>query len=183
MGGKFVRYISPTERTSGRPPQWGYVCLSLCRAPTWIHPSNDLSSTSSIHFSFKVRECSDYKDEYKNCKSFKDRFQQYFVDGEFLDCNQWNQDYKSCCRLEEKDDWQAGVDLIVSEKRRRDARFGAHFANKVWTKRDAPPPDWNKPLPEWMQERYEHSYLTSKSKEMRGEAVAVEGKSSFCAIM
>jgi len=136
-------------------------------------------------FRWAVRDCVDYKDEYKNCTSFKDRFQQYFVFGEFLDCDQWHSDYKSCCKLEEKDDWQAGVDLIVSEKQRRDQRFGAHFANKVWTKRDAPPANWNAPLPDWMAQRYKNSYLELKSRELRGETGTKpnEEKSSLCTIM
>lgn len=43
--------------------------------------------------------------------------------------------------------------------------------NDVWTKRDGPPKDWNKPLPEEIQKQYETSYLALKAKEMRGEKV------------
>lgn len=135
--------------------------------------------------SFQIRECDEYKDEYKNCTSYKDRFQQYFVFGEYLDCEQWNKDYKNCCKLEEKDDWQAGVDLIVSEKKRRDARFKNHYANNIWTKRSEPPANWAAPLPEWMQERDAASYLAVKNAELKGEAPIklFKKENSLCVIM
>lgn len=49
--------------------------------------------------------------------------------------------------------------------KRRDERMQAHFDNTTWTKRDKPPEDWNKPLPEWMVKRDEHSYLALKRQE------------------
>ena len=34
-----------------------------------------------------------------------------------------------------------------------------HVNNTVWEKRDSPPPDWDKPLPEYLLERQNNSYL------------------------
>lgn len=61
-------------------------------------------------------------------------------------------------------------------------RLRAHYRNDVWKKRDGPPPDWDKPLPEWMQKRDENTYLAIKAKEMREGKVEDEKKSS-CSIM
>lgn len=132
-----------------------------------------------------MRTCAEYKDEYKECTSIRDRFHQYFIFGELRDCRQWKVDYDDCRRFEEKEDWQAALNIIRSEKRRRDERFKAHYANTVWTKRSEPPAEWAKPLPEWIQKRDEHSYLAIKSKELKGE---VDGDSdaktkSLCVIM
>ncbi|KAJ8725822.1 hypothetical protein PYW08_004005 [Mythimna loreyi] len=129
-----------------------------------------------------IRECELYKDEYKDCTSFRGRFQQYFVYGETLDCNQWKKDYDNCCKWENKGDIKAAEALIASEKARRMERLRAHYRNDIWKKRDSPPADWDKPLPEWMQKRDENSYLAIKAKEMREGKVEDEKKSS-CSIM
>lgn len=44
-----------------------------------------------------------------------------------------------------------------------------HNDNDVWKKRKHPPEDFNKPLPEYINKRYENSYLDIKNKEMKGE--------------
>lgn len=60
-------------------------------------------------------------------------------------------------------------------------RFRAHYRNDIWKKRDSPPTDWDKPLPDWMQKRNENSFLAQKAKELK------EGKqeepSKSCSIM
>lgn len=61
-------------------------------------------------------------------------------------------------------------------------RLRAHYRNDVWEKRDNPPDDWNKPLPEHMQKEYETTYLYAKSKEGNGELGPTD-MSSFCSIM
>lgn len=61
-------------------------------------------------------------------------------------------------------------------------RFHGHYANNVWEKRKAPPEDWAKPLPEWMEKKNENSYLQLKQMEMEGK-VPVEIEKSYCAIM
>ena len=42
---------------------------------------------------------------------------------------------------------------------RLEERLKPHINNPVWEKRESPPPDWNKPLPEYLLERQENSYL------------------------
>lgn len=37
-----------------------------------------------------------YKAEYDDCASIRARFNQYFIFGEMLDCNQWKTDYANC---------------------------------------------------------------------------------------
>ncbi|CAB3255288.1 unnamed protein product [Arctia plantaginis] len=128
-----------------------------------------------------IRECDLYYDEYKECTSLKGRFQQYFIYGETLDCNQWKKDYDNCCKWESSKDLKAADALITSERNRRMERFRAHYRNDIWKKRDSPPTDWDKPLPDWMQKRNENSFLAQKAKEIK------EGKqeeaSKSCSIM
>lgn len=50
--------------------------------------------------------------------------------------------------------------------KRADERMQAHNDNTVWTKRDKPPEDWNKPLPDFMVKRNEYSYLPLKVQEL-----------------
>ena len=125
-----------------------------------------------------------YKDEYDDCTSFKARFHQYFINGESTDCTQWETDYKNCVRYRDSNgnDVNAGVAVIKSEEDRRLKRFRGHYANTVWKKRTAPPEDWSKPLPEWMEKRNENSYLQLKQLEMEGK-VPVQDEKSYCSIM
>lgn len=51
--------------------------------------------------------------------------------------------------------------VIESEKNRRNDRLRGHYSNTVWEKRDSPPEDWNKELPEWFE----------KEREVRGFAI------------
>lgn len=63
-------------------------------------------------------------------------------------------------------------------------RLRAHYSNKVWEKRDAPPEDWNKKLPDYLLKEYEYTYLNIKSREMKGDPIpGVISVSSFCIIM
>lgn len=125
-----------------------------------------------------------YKDEYDDCTSFKARFHQYFINGENTDCTQWQTDYKNCLRYRDSNnnDVEAGAAVIKSEEERRLKRFKGHFANNVWEKRSEPPPDWTKPLPEWMEKKNENSYLQLKQMEMEGKVPAQDEK-SYCLIM
>ncbi|KPI91664.1 PREDICTED: UPF0545 protein C22orf39 homolog [Papilio xuthus] len=129
-----------------------------------------------------IRDCEVYKDEYKECTSFRGRFHQYFIFGELLDCKQWKRDYDNCCKWENSKDVKAAVAVIESEKQRRLERLRAHYRNDTWKKRDAPPADWDKPLPEWMAKRDENTYLALKAKEMR-EGKTEETSDSLCTIM
>lgn len=50
-----------------------------------------------------------YEDEFGDCTSIRGRFQQYFVFGEFEDCNPWKHDYTSCVRWKHDRDKEAVV--------------------------------------------------------------------------
>ncbi|XP_045445898.1 UPF0545 protein C22orf39 homolog [Melitaea cinxia] len=128
-----------------------------------------------------IRDCDIYEDEYDECTSFRARFHQYFIYGKTLDCNQWKKDYTNCCKWVNDKDVKAAEALINSEKERRMARLRAHYQNDIWKKRESPPDDWAKPLPEWMIKRDENTYLAQKAREIR-EGKDVEAK-SFCVIM
>lgn len=67
---------------------------------------------------FQIRDCETYKEEYDECTSFRGRFQQYFIYGESIDCNQWKKDYNNCCKWTDDKDYKAGVsfyDLLFYE--------------------------------------------------------------------
>lgn len=134
--------------------------------------------------SWKIRPCHIYKDEYKECRSIKGRFQQYFVYGEILDCSSYAADVNDCINFEDKGDYHSAKRIINNEDRRRKDRMQGHLDNDVWNKRSKPPDDFNKPLPEFITKRYENSYLEMKNKEMKGEAPPDQIKEpSYCVLM
>ncbi|XP_063700862.1 synaptic plasticity regulator PANTS [Culicoides brevitarsis] len=124
---------------------------------------------SELPETWQIRPCDVYYEEYKDCKSIKARFQQYFVHGEPTDCMPWRRDYDNCTKFLKSKDLKAARALIESEKERRRERFKGHYANDVWTRRDKPPENWSAPLPEAISKDYEKSYLYMKSREMKGE--------------
>ncbi|KAL7041937.1 hypothetical protein ACKWTF_000964 [Chironomus riparius] len=135
--------------------------------------------------SWKIRPCHIYKEEYKDCKSIKARFQQYFVTGDILDCSSWAHDLNDCINFEDKGDYSAGKRVIDNEDDRRSDRMKGHTDNDVWRKRKQPPEDWNKPLPEYISKRYENSYLELKNREMKGESAPETSirEPVYCTIM
>lgn len=70
--------------------------------------------------------------------------------------------------------------LIASEKQRRLQRLRPHFTNDVWTRRDKPPDNWASPLPKWMQDEHEKSFLHNRLLMDKNKK---EGKASSCSIM
>lgn len=64
-----------------------------------------------------------YKEEYKDCKSIRARFHQYFIFGNETDCTQWERDYKNCIKYTENNDRKAGEELMESEQSRREERL------------------------------------------------------------
>ncbi|XP_012235750.1 synaptic plasticity regulator PANTS [Linepithema humile] len=129
-----------------------------------------------------VRPCVVYKDEYDDCTSIRARFNQYFIFGQMLDCNQWNTDYRNCYQWRKYNSDEAYNELIKSEKQRRLKRLRAHYANDVWEKREKPPENWNAPLPEWMQKDFQNSYLHIRNEEMK-EGKEVSALDSRCTIL
>uniref|UniRef100_A0A1A9VX74 Synaptic plasticity regulator PANTS n=1 Tax=Glossina austeni TaxID=7395 RepID=A0A1A9VX74_GLOAU len=134
--------------------------------------------------SWSIRPCSVYKDEYDDCTSIKARFHQYFIHGESVDCTQWHNDFRNCVRYEESNgnDLAAGQAVIDSEEERRLKRFKGHYGNTVWKKRKNPPEDWSKPLPDWLEKRYENSYLSLKM-ETESKMPKLDDEKQYCLIM
>jgi hypothetical protein len=72
---------------------------------------------------------------------------------------------------------------VESERARRLKRLQGHFKNTVWTKRNEPPSDWNKPLPERLVKEYENTYLFHRAKEMADNADGkVHNNRTLCVI-
>lgn len=122
-----------------------------------------------VLFLAQIRDCSVYNEEYKECKSLKSRFNQYFIYGHYLSCDQWRLDYNNCQRYAWREDKEAARELITSELNRRTKRLTAHYDNDVWKKREHPPDDWEKPLPDFMEERNKSSFLEIKTNELLAE--------------
>ncbi|XP_031843563.1 synaptic plasticity regulator PANTS [Nomia melanderi] len=116
-------------------------------------------------FEWMIRPCEVYKDEYVDCRSMKARFHQYFVLGKLIDCEHWISDHRDCYRWLKDDSDEALANILEHEKQRRIERLGGHYRNDVWKKRDKPPEQWNAPLPEWLQKKYQNSFLMIVSKE------------------
>ncbi|XP_006610496.1 UPF0545 protein C22orf39 homolog [Apis dorsata] len=135
-----------------------------------------------IEYSWLIKPCEIYKAEYNDCTSIRARFHQYFIFGETIDCKQWKIDYNNCDLWERKKDKKAYIELIESEKKRRFQRLQAHYSNDIWQKRDKPPENWNAPLPKWLDEKSQNSYLkivSNREKNKKSE----ENIKSFCTIM
>lgn len=122
------------------------------QSPKVEQPSNELRTNL-------IRPCEVYKDEYKECKSSKSRRQQIFVHGQIADCEQWSKDFDNCQKWTWQSNEDAAKSIIESEIQRIDERLKPHLYNKVWKKRDKPPEDWNKPLPEF-EKLTKNSYLS-----------------------
>lgn len=131
--------------------------------------------------SWMVRPCVIYQDEYSDCTSFRGRFQQYFVHGVTEDCTPWKRDYENCLRWKENKNKKAFDEVVASENIRRAARLKPHYENSVWESRSQPPPDWNAPLPDWMEERNKGSYLSLRAQEMK-EGKNPDERRSYCVI-
>ncbi|XP_071450818.1 synaptic plasticity regulator PANTS [Hetaerina americana] len=138
-------------------------------------------SSVDVPYSWLVRPCITYKEEYGDCTSIKGRFHQYFVYGSTVDCNQWGRDLDNCTRWDDSRDMKALHELIESEKKRRTERLQTYINNDVMSLREKPPEDWNKPLPEWMEKEYSSSYLALKSIEMKSKKTEEIGK--MCTIL
>lgn len=128
---------------------------------------------------WKVRPCEWYLEEYKDCRSIRARFHQYFIFGTTLSCDQWCTDYENCLKWRNKKDIDALTSVVASEEKRKRDRLDATLQNNVWELRSAPPSDWNKPLPEWMNQKLQNTYLHFKQKETL-EGASQLSKSTCC---
>ena len=95
-----------------------------------------------------IRPCEAYMDEFKECKSYKGRFQQYYIAGEYKDCSKWKEDMENCYKYRTERSLEAGIKVIKSEKERKAERLHHARNNDIWEYRTVPPEDWAKPLPE-----------------------------------
>ncbi|XP_077317775.1 synaptic plasticity regulator PANTS isoform X1 [Lithobates pipiens] len=89
------------------------------------------------------RDCDDYWDEWKYCKSLRHRFHYYYTYGGKPDCQQWKADYTACKEWERRKSQAAKEALLQSEKARQNEKQNN---NPVWTMRKRPPADWHLPL-------------------------------------
>ncbi|XP_076755126.1 synaptic plasticity regulator PANTS [Xylocopa sonorina] len=144
--------------------------------------TENVSAEEERQYEWLIRPCTFYKEEYKDCKSIRARFHQYFVFGKTIDCTQWKSDYNNCYLWNKYKDEDAYEDLVESEKQRRFKRLSGHYCNDVWQKRDKPPEDWNAPLPAWLQEKNKNSYFRCVSEQLKNEQSKPEAQKS-CTIM
>lgn len=108
-----------------------------------------------------------------------------------MDCNQWRDDYNNCQKYSWLENKEAANEVIKSELSRRAARLKTHYDNDIWTKRENPPDDWAKPLPQFMIERNKNTYLEIKNNELKEDeeklkqtnGIKEPTKSSFCTFM
>ncbi|XP_018412466.1 PREDICTED: UPF0545 protein C22orf39 homolog [Nanorana parkeri] len=89
------------------------------------------------------RDCNDYWDEWKHCKSLRHYFHYYYTHGEKPTCQQWKADYAACKEWERTNSQEAKEALLQSEKARLKEKQNR---NPVWTMRKHPPADWHLPL-------------------------------------
>ncbi|XP_076245456.1 uncharacterized protein LOC143185989, partial [Calliopsis andreniformis] len=189
--GAVTRYTTVTtvheNKTENKPPEEG----NTSEQNTTSEQTNSLEqevtpeqSDPLLEYEWMLRPCEVYKEEYDDCKSIRARFHQYFIFGKTIDCMQWKTDYHNCYLWDKYKSKKALEALINSEKKRRLERLQAHCRNNVWEKRDAPPENWNAPLPKWLEDKYEHSYLKYMRDEMKSTETGNSDKTkSSCTIM
>ncbi|XP_043250381.1 UPF0545 protein C22orf39 homolog [Colletes gigas] len=156
---------------------------------TNVSASPDKTDTSEQkneidEYNWMIRPCEVYKEEYDDCRSISARLHQHFIFGKLLECTQWKTDYHNCYVWTKHKSKKAYDELIASEKNRRMERLRPHYKNDVWSRRDTPPENWNEPLPQWLQDKYEHSYLKYMSEELKNPDVAKKNTAnSSCSII
>ena len=131
----------------------------MANTENYFEISNVTNKEDLPENAWKVRPCESYKDEYKDCKSLRARFHQYFVHGETVDCSQWKKDYENCQLFRHKRNVKSLEDVIQSENERYQKRKNFAIENNVWEYRIKPPENWNSEMPEWMVERKKNSLL------------------------
>jgi len=132
--------------------------------------------------SWMLRHCDSYREELKSCKSIRGRFHQFYVHGKALDCSEWENSFDDCKAWNSHADEPAARRVIQREKVRIGKRLKAHYDNDVWEKRQSPPPDWQKPLPKWIQEKNENSFFEVYAKEKTKEENATVSEATLMAM-
>ena len=174
-----------------------FLIVAEMTAPESINKSH-IDVLKTIPDAWMLRECQCYHEEAKACKSVKGRFYQYYVHGEIRDCSEWTENHDDCkvrfnCGNKtslrkifiallqiwtNSADKEAATRIIDREKERIKKRLEGHVKNDVWEKRTEPPSkeEWNKPLPAYMVDKQERSYLAlwQKSREKNDETIEQE---------
>ena len=145
--------------------------------PSTLNKSHiDLLAT--IPSGWMLRECQAYHSELKACESFKGRFYQFYVHGSMSDCESWSENHRDCKLWTNNADTEAASRIIGREQERIKERLKGHYDNNVWEKRDCPPPaeEWSKPLPQYMLDRQENSYLTLYAQKAKKRETASDAE-------
>lgn len=164
----------PTQDTVTAPVPKAKDTKKVDSCPLVFSPPESTANKSHVDIlltmkdSWMLRHCDSYREELKSCKSIRGRFHQFYVHGKALDCSHWEQSFDDCKAWNSNADQAAASRVIQREKVRIGQRLKAHYDNDVWEKRQSPPAEWDKPLPQWMQDKNENSYfeayITQKTK-------------------
>merc|ERR1712059_46549 len=92
--------------------------------------------------------------------------------------SQWEENHMDCKLWTKEANTEAAKRVVSREKERLHERLEPHYKNTVWEKRSSPPDDWNKPLPDYLKERQDESYLAMyvKYQEKKDQAAESELK-------
>ncbi|CAI9741338.1 Hypothetical predicted protein [Octopus vulgaris] len=131
-----------------------------------------------------LRPCEVYQDEYQECKSMKGRFHQYYVFGQYIDCDKWKTNYENCLKFRHTRSLEAVEKLLENEKARHEDRIRKAQMNDVWEYRSSPPADWAKPLPEW-EKLHQNSVLSNIQENKTKTASIIDSptQNSVCTII
>nr|XP_039259598.1 UPF0545 protein C22orf39 homolog [Styela clava] len=94
----------------------------------------------------KIRDCSDYYEEYKACKSLSNKIQTYYAFGYYKkksECQSWKEMFNLCKKCTLENDEEAKQTLVAMEKANADDVI--RNRTNIWTYRDEPPPMWHFP--------------------------------------
>lgn len=104
-----------------------------------------------------VRPCERYNELYKDCRYIRSRIHQYYVYGEFLDCNQHESNYRACIDYRNTRDPEKLEPVIGWERNLIQTRMNTVTQNKAWELRETPPAEFNAQLPDFIAKRTEKS--------------------------
>lgn len=104
-----------------------------------------------------VRPCERYNELYRGCKTIRSRIQQYYVYGETLDCSPHKNNYKACLQYRHTRDASHLDTIIEWEKNLINTRLKTVEQNTTWKRRETPPADFDRPLPEFLKKRSQRS--------------------------
>lgn len=113
-----------------------------------------------------VRPCERYQELERDCLRFRSRIQQYYVFGEFLDCAQHGNNYKSCIDYRQTRNPEMLKPVIKWESDLISTRLNTVEQNKTWDLRESPPEEFARPLPDFLAERARKSSFAKFIKDL-----------------